>query len=123
MTVSWARVEMTLDDVTANTPTLHRIIPKLVLDLNPVLLEHTPLYIAVILHHHDHGRAVPRRIFAAFKRSPLGVSAIPNIVEPTPAVIVEHNPDGIRVVTRQVQQIVQLGTSDTYFLDNLGVLD
>ena len=79
--------------------------------------------IAIELHHRDHTRAVPGRIFSALQHGTLSVRCIPVVVQTAAAVLIQDRFNFVLIVTRQIEQIIQFSARDTQFLDHVRVFD
>ena len=120
------RRELNLDDVLPDDPCLHEIIAQRVGDqflFHARFKQQAALHVARELEAVDQPRLVHVGIFAGLLHGALGIRLVDVFHQPAPAVEVKHRPDGFGVVTRQIEEVVQVSPSQARALDDRGVLD
>ena len=118
--------ELHLDDVPPDDPCLDVVIAVFVRDLllvHALLKEHATLHMASVLEARQEAGLVEHRVLARLVLGPLGLRPVNVIADAAAAVVPQHLLDGVDVVPRQVEEVVQVGPGHARALDNRGILD
>ena len=73
------------------------------------------------LHHGDHRRPVPCGVLPALQYCTLRVGGVPVVVQTPAPIFIEHGTNLVLIVSRKIEQIVQLRPREPRLLNHVSV--